>query len=127
MSHERIRLYERSDTADSGDGSAISVLPRSSSSSHSRSAAREIDTLRSINAHLLQQIALLKEREAQAQRLADRDGLTGLYNRRRMSELLGAAVVDARQRRQRVGLLFVDLMDSRASTMTTAMRRATNY
>jgi diguanylate cyclase (GGDEF)-like protein len=52
---------------------------------------------------------MLKRREAQAQRLADRDGLTGLYNRRRMVELLAASISDASQQRQRVGLLFVDL------------------
>ena len=51
----------------------------------------------------------LKEREAQAQRLADRDGLTGLYNRRRMLELLEAAIADAAARMACVGLLFIDL------------------
>jgi len=48
-------------------------------------AASEIETLRAINAHLVRQIAELKQSMAQAQRLADRDGLTGLYNRRKCS------------------------------------------
>jgi diguanylate cyclase (GGDEF)-like protein len=51
----------------------------------------------------------LKQREAQAQRLADRDGLTGLYNRRKMLELLESSMSDASQHNQRVGLLFIDL------------------
>jgi diguanylate cyclase (GGDEF)-like protein len=69
----------------------------------------EIENLRAINQHLLQELAALKRREAQAQRLADRDGLTGLYNRRRMLELLNTAIHEADQQGQSVGLLFVDL------------------
>jgi diguanylate cyclase (GGDEF)-like protein len=42
-------------------------------------------------------------------RLADRDGLTGLYNRRRMLELLNAAIAEAAHQNQHVGLLFIDL------------------
>jgi diguanylate cyclase (GGDEF)-like protein len=68
-----------------------------------------MDALRSINARLLREIAVLKEREAQALRLADRDGLTGLYNRRRMSELVGAAIGEAERGRHQLGMLFVDL------------------
>jgi len=71
--------------------------------------AREIETLRSVNSHLLRQIALLRQREAHALRLADRDGLTGLYNRRRMMELLDTAIDDAARDGHRVGLLFIDL------------------
>ena len=41
--------------------------------------------------------------------MADRDGLTGLLNRRRMLELLEASMADAAQRSDRVGLLFIDL------------------
>jgi diguanylate cyclase (GGDEF)-like protein len=59
---------------------------------------REIESLRAINA-----------REAETQRLADRDGLTGLYNRRRMLELLEAAISDAVLQDLHVGLLFIDL------------------
>jgi diguanylate cyclase len=70
---------------------------------------RELDALRSTNARLMRELVALKEREALAQRLADRDDLTGLYNRRRMLELLESAVSEAAQLRQCVGLLFIDL------------------
>ena len=70
---------------------------------------RELETLRSTNTRLTCELAALKEREAQAQRLADRDSLTGLYNRRRMLELLDSAIAEASPRRQWVGLLFIDL------------------
>ncbi|MEP6883528.1 MAG: GGDEF domain-containing protein [Gammaproteobacteria bacterium] len=69
----------------------------------------ELDTLRSINAHLLHELAALREREAQAQVLADRDGLTGHYNRRRMLELLQLAIGEAARSEECVGLLFIDL------------------
>ena len=72
-------------------------------------AHRELETLRATNAQLVRELAVLKEREAQAQRLADRDALTGLYNRRRMLELLEAAISEAVLQRQYVGLLFIDL------------------
>jgi diguanylate cyclase (GGDEF)-like protein len=70
---------------------------------------REIESLRAINAHLLRELAALKAREAETQRLAERDGLTGLYNRRRMLELLEAAISDAVLQDLHVGLLFIDL------------------
>jgi diguanylate cyclase (GGDEF)-like protein len=70
---------------------------------------REIENLRVFNAYLLRELAALKEREAQMQRLADRDSLTGLYNRRRLQELLEIAIAEAARRWQRVGLLFIDL------------------
>ncbi len=69
----------------------------------------ELQSLRSANARLRRELAALKEREAQAQRLADRDGLTGLYNRRRMLELLDSAITEAALQWQCVGLLFIDL------------------
>jgi diguanylate cyclase (GGDEF)-like protein len=77
--------------------------------SSSEGSRRELDALRSTNARLMRELAALKEREALAQRLADRDDLTGLYNRRRMLELLESAVSEAAQLRQCVGLLFIDL------------------
>jgi diguanylate cyclase (GGDEF)-like protein len=77
--------------------------------SPSEDSRRELDALRSTNARLMRDLAALKEREALAQRLADRDDLTGLYNRRRMLELLDSAVSEAAQLRQCVGLLFIDL------------------
>jgi diguanylate cyclase (GGDEF)-like protein len=95
--------------AEQGDVAAAPVVSRGSPLRSVPDAHRELDTLRSINAHLIREIALLKQREAQTQRLADRDGLTGLYNRRRMLELLDSALSDAAEQRQRVGLLFVDL------------------
>jgi diguanylate cyclase (GGDEF)-like protein len=69
----------------------------------------ELETLRSTNARLIRELAALKEREAQAQRHADRDSLTGLYNRRRMLELLDSAIAEASPRCRCVGLLFIDL------------------
>jgi diguanylate cyclase (GGDEF)-like protein len=69
----------------------------------------EIEHLRSINARLMRELAALQLREAEALRLADRDELTGLYNRRRMLELLNSAIAEAGHRHQFVGLLFVDL------------------
>jgi diguanylate cyclase (GGDEF)-like protein len=69
----------------------------------------ELETLRVDNERLLRELAQLKEREAQALKLADRDGLTGLFNRRRMLELMEAAIVEANRRRHCVGLLFIDL------------------
>jgi diguanylate cyclase (GGDEF)-like protein len=76
---------------------------------HSGSAHQELEVLRSTNARLLRELAVLQQREAQVQRLADRDGLTGLYNRRRMLELLDSAITEATQLWQCVGLLFIDL------------------
>jgi diguanylate cyclase (GGDEF)-like protein len=70
---------------------------------------REIESLRSINARLRRELAAAKAREAETKKLADRDGLTGLYNRRRMLELLEAAIGDAVQQDLHVGLLFIDL------------------
>jgi diguanylate cyclase (GGDEF)-like protein len=72
-------------------------------------AERELQHLRAINSHLRRELAALQLREAEALRLADRDGLTGLYNRRRMLELLNTSIAEAAQQNQYVGLLFIDL------------------
>jgi diguanylate cyclase (GGDEF)-like protein len=109
MSQGRSKLYERGDVAEQGDVAAAAVLRRGNSGRRGRDEPSEIDTLRSINAHLIRQMEVLKQREAQAQRLADRDGLTGLYNRRRMLELLDASISNASQQKHLVGLLFIDL------------------
>ena len=69
----------------------------------------ELEMLRCTNTHLMRELAELRAREAETQRLAERDGLTGLYNRRRMLELLKSAIVEAQQQWQCVGLLFIDL------------------
>ena len=74
-----------------------------------KAQAREIENLRLNNAALLRELNALKAREAQAQRLAVRDGLTGLFNRRGMLELLEAAISEAVQEDLHVGLLFIDL------------------
>jgi diguanylate cyclase len=70
---------------------------------------REIENLRAANAQLLRELAAMKAREIETQKLADRDGLTGLYNRRRMLQLLEAAISDAVLQDLHVGLLFIDL------------------
>jgi diguanylate cyclase (GGDEF)-like protein len=72
-------------------------------------AAQELEHLRSVNARLRRELAALQLREAEALRLADRDGLTGLYNRRRMLELLKVAIAEAGVHSLHVGLLFIDL------------------
>ncbi len=85
------------------------VVSRSRPEAAPPSDAAEMAALRSINARLLREIAALKEREAHALRLADRDGLTGLYNRRRMSELVGVAIGEAERHGHQLGMLFLDL------------------
>jgi len=105
MAYARSPLYDGDAVARAGDVAAASVAQRKLVSA----VDAEIDTLRSINAHLVRQVALLKQREAQAQQLADRDGLTGLFNRRRLSQSLNAAIADASRARHRIGLLFIDL------------------
>ena len=110
MSCGRSRLYEDGVVAESGNVAAAAVTDRIASPARSlEEALCEIDTLRSINGHLVRQLAELTEREAQAQQQADRDGLTGLYNRRKMEELLESAVAEAAEHGQQVGVLFIDL------------------
>jgi diguanylate cyclase (GGDEF)-like protein len=92
-----------------GGGVASVAPPLRSVVRSPTTARRELDTLRGTNARLVRELAALKEREAQFQRLADRDDLTGLYNRRRMLELLDSAIAEAQQQWQCVGLLFIDL------------------
>jgi diguanylate cyclase (GGDEF)-like protein len=113
--------YGRSKLLLSADAPAVSIPTlRSVISSRSRTsdevgaalpedAERELEHLRSVNARLRRELAALQLREAEALRLADRDGLTGLYNRRRMFELLNTAIAEAAQQGQYVGLLFIDL------------------
>jgi diguanylate cyclase (GGDEF)-like protein len=90
------------------DEDAASPLVRCTTRNR-QSAKAELETLRSINARLLREIDALKEREAHALKLADRDGLTGLYNRRRMSELLEQSVLEASAQQYRFAVLFIDL------------------
>ena len=91
---------------------AISVPPKARGAAAAvalDAAERELDQLRAINARLRRELAALQLREAEALRLADRDGLTGLYNRRRMFELLHTAITEAALQNHHVGLLFIDL------------------
>lgn len=110
MSLGRSKLYDGAEVAEVGDVAASAVSPRAAQAAVTLvEANRTIATLRSINSQLVRQLAALKERESQAQRLADRDALTGLYNRRKMAEILERCVSDASQQNQRVGALFIDL------------------
>ena len=77
------------------ESEGLTVAPILRRTSAAAAVKGELETLRSINARLLREIDALKEREAHALMLADRDGLTGLYNRRRMSELLDQTILDA--------------------------------
>jgi diguanylate cyclase (GGDEF)-like protein len=101
--------------SDDGDSPNVSRDPPTLRESSSRgrrvtmAELREIESLRAVNAHLLRELAAMKAREAEAQKLAERDGLTGLYNRRRMLEFLEAAISDAVLQDLHVGLLFIDL------------------
>jgi diguanylate cyclase (GGDEF)-like protein len=112
----RSEFRENGDGVERGDVGEALILQRtmradvpSESRAGARSEASELATLRSINARLIREIAILKQREAQVQQLADRDGLTGLYNRRRMSEFLTSAIAESSQQQQRFGVLFIDL------------------
>jgi len=101
--------YGRSKILSNGEAMRSAAPPLRRVELHPPDARRELETLRATNECLMRELAALKERETQAQRLADRDPLTGLYNRRRMLELLDAAIVEAAGQSQYVGLLFIDL------------------
>jgi diguanylate cyclase (GGDEF)-like protein len=110
MACGRSRLYEDGDVAERGNVAAAAVGGHIETSARTLADALcEIATLRSINGHLVRQVAELTAREAQALQQADRDGLTGLYNRRKMMDLLETAVAQAQENHQRVGVLFIDL------------------
>jgi diguanylate cyclase (GGDEF)-like protein len=110
MSSGRHKLYDTAMVAERGDVAAAPVSRRGDTLPRNLDQARcEIDTLRAINGQLVRQVAELTEREAQTQRLADRDGLTGLYNRRKMVEILDGVLSAASRDHQLVGLLFIDL------------------
>jgi diguanylate cyclase (GGDEF)-like protein len=91
------------------ESEGLTVAPILRRTSAAAAVKGELETLRSINARLLREIDALKEREAHALMLADRDGLTGLYNRRRMSELLDQTILDAAAHDYRFAVLFIDL------------------
>jgi diguanylate cyclase (GGDEF)-like protein len=91
------------------DRSPERALNSRSRGSNPSPEAVEIDTLRLINARLMREISDLKQREAHALRLADRDGLTGLYNRRRLPEFLGEGIQEAARHGHPLAVLFIDL------------------
>jgi len=107
MAYVRSKMLLSSELGRSSARPLPSLSPESVQSSPG--TRRELEMLRSLNAYLLNEVAALKEREAEVLRLAERDGLTGLFNRRRMLELLDSAIAEAVQRGQCVGLLFIDL------------------
>ncbi len=84
-------------------------LIRERGAEQGRGAAGELARLRATNERLVRELEVLRQREARAQQLAERDGLTGLYNRRRMRELLESAIEQAASQEQCVGVLFIDL------------------
>ncbi len=94
------------------DASSRDLRPRNLNPGGPRNSMallQEIESLRATNAGLVGEIAAMKARAIETQRLAERDGLTGLYNRRRLLELLEAAISDAVLQDLHVGLLFIDL------------------
>jgi len=119
MAHDRTKLLLRTDATQVNIPALQRAIPPAARRGGPTAAAaqaaavdaafEELAHLRSINARLRRELADLRLREAEALRLADRDGLTGLYNRRRMFELLNEAIADAAPRKDHVGLLFVDL------------------
>lgn len=74
-----------------------------------RAARQEIDTLRARERALKQQVTLLKLAVAKAEWSANRDGLTGLPNRRLLADRVQQAVAWAARHGQRIALLFIDL------------------
>lgn len=61
------------------------------------------------NEQLLQRLVSVSRRAAAATRLAHHDGLTGLPNRLLLIKRLQRAIADAREHRQLLALLFIDL------------------
>ncbi len=108
MPDDRLKV-QRAQTAVHPLGRVLTSAPDAQLRQRARAAQREIARLRALNARLTEEIAALRQREAQAQRLADRDGLTGLYNRRWLLNHLPAMLADAGERGERLGLLFLDL------------------
>ncbi len=92
-----------------GEPQAASSHLRSVPAGALRVESQELETLRDINAQLRAELAALKQREAEALRASERDELTGLYNRRRMLEMLDQSIRDSSEQGLYCGVLFVDL------------------
>ena len=74
--------------------------------SDQRTAQEQLERL---NRDLDRRLLDLRQAEAEAQRLARYDSLTGLSNRSFFLETLGEALLRARRRKARMGLIFIDL------------------
>ena len=101
--------YGRSKMLLNGEVMRSAVPPLRSLERNPSDARHELLKLRATNARLVRELAALKEREAQAQRLADRDPLTGLYNRRYLQEMLDREIRRAIRSEQHLGILMLDL------------------
>lgn len=70
---------------------------------------QQMEDLRRINSALEAEIIERKQAEERAHELATRDPLTGLMNRRSLSEHLEHAIVRANRHKERLALLFLDM------------------
>ena len=93
------------------DGSDGAPRPANLSQEASRltSALHEIDELLTLNALLATQCALLADSLADALRFACHDPLTGLGNRRLLTDHFKQAAATARRKNNHVMLIFIDL------------------
>ncbi len=74
-----------------------------------KSAQHQLEILTDLNIGLRKEIAVLVQKEAQAQHSAYHDGLTGLANRSLLQDRFHQARADAKRRRQPLALLLLDL------------------
>ena len=70
---------------------------------------QQMEDLKRINATLEAEIVERRQAEARAQELATRDPLTGLMNRRSLSEHLEHAIVKAARNKESLAVLFLDM------------------
>lgn len=70
---------------------------------------QQMEDLKRINATLEAEIVERRQAEARAQELATRDPLTGLMNRRSLSEHLEHAIVKAARNKENLAVLFLDM------------------
>ncbi len=74
-----------------------------------KSAQHQLEILTDLSIGLRKEIAVLVQKEAQAQHSAYHDGLTGLANRSLLQDRFHQARADAKRRRQPLALLLLDL------------------